>query len=186
MLRFEHWVSGMRVRLWLLLPLLLIANYFFAVARHEGAHALVALSSGSVLLDVHIWPPQGWNLSWITHLDPPTRGAASVQFQAALPYLISLLFLLASLYYLSANQRRSDWLWWNVTLTGVIFPLADLAAGTTAYWFADNDFFHIFGSGSNGVRAALSFWVLVLGTVSLWVLHRRRPRSMAPGEGAQP
>jgi hypothetical protein len=122
-------------------------------------------------VDFHIWPPRGTNLSWITQLDHPARSAASIGFQAALPYLVSIVILAACLFYLSAGRKR-DFLWLNVVLTGVLFPLADISFGVAAYWFSDNDFHHIFGSGSLVARAVLTFWVAVLAALSALSLGR--------------
>ncbi len=160
--------------LWIALPLLLVANYFFAVARHEWSHAWVAMASGSLVVDVHIWPPKGWNLSWMTEITNPQRSLASLRLQGALPYLISLFMLLGGLFYLSglSGAPRRSFLWLNVVLTAVIFPLADLVAGVGAYWLAENDFYYVFGPGTLLLRGVLSFWVLVLGGLAVWLVFR--------------
>jgi len=170
--------------LWIALPFLLVANYFFAVARHEWAHALVATASGSIVVDVHIWPPDGLNLSWMTEITNPSRSLGSLRLQGAMPYLISLLLLLAGLLYLAGAPRRG-FLWLNVVLTAVAFPLADLVAGVGAYWFSGNDFYYVFGPGTLMVRVVLSFWLLVLGLQAVWLILRRPGRARERGKRAE-
>jgi hypothetical protein len=156
--------------LWLLV---LVANYVFMVVRHEGCHALVAWASGVSILEVHVWPPANGNLSWIT-TGPGMRSPAVVQLQAALPHLVSLGMVFAALYYLGRSGVRG----WrrHVVVTGVLFPVLDLAIGVVGYWFFDNDYAFIFGAGDAVVRTVLTLWLLTLIGLASWVLLRRRPR----------
>lgn len=160
------------------IPLLLAANYLFMVARHEGAHAVVAWASGATVVDVHLWPPAGGNLSWTTVVAFDPRPAGVVMLQAALPLLLSLALLLASLWWL-AGPRRHPRLALHVGLTGVAFPLLDLATSTATYWIGDNDFAYLFGPGSTGVRLVLSLQVTALAATAAVILWTRRKEHRA-------
>ena len=162
---------------------LLVANYFFMILRHEGCHALVAVAAGSEIVDFHIWPPRGLNLSWITAFSATPRSLASLRLEAAAPYLVSLLLLCGSLWYLTGT-RRSGFLKSNIVLTGVVFALADLALGGAGYWVADNDLAYVFGPGTTASRLFASLWVVILAGVSGLILFhpaRRRLESRLAG-----
>jgi hypothetical protein len=159
-------------------PLLLAANYLFMVARHEGAHALVAWASGASIVDVHLWPPVGGNLSWITTVSFEPRAGAVVKLEAALPHLISLAMLLLSLWWLT-GQKRPRRLALQVELTGVAFPLLDLVTSTSTYWIGDNDFYYLFGPGRPGVRLLLSACVVGLSATAGWIAWTRRKEDRA-------
>jgi len=171
------------VRRGILLCALLVANYFFMLVRHEGCHALVAVAAGSEIVDFHVWPPRGWNLSWITAFSTAPRSPASLRVEAAAPYAVSLLLLCASLWVL-AGPRLAGWRRWNVVLTGVVFALADLALGVAGYWVADNDLAYVLGPGTTASRLIASLWVALLaGLGGLVLLHpaRRRPAGSLAG-----
>ena len=155
----------------LLLAFVLAANYLLMVARHEGCHALVAFLSGADMIDSHLWPPQGWNLSWTTVVSLSPRPPWVIRLQATLPYLVDLAFVAASLIYLLSIRVGGFWRL-NVALTGIVFPLADLSLSVGAYWFADNDYFFVFGPGRLFVRATLSTCVLVLMALCGWLVVR--------------
>lgn len=157
----------------LLIPGLLVANYFFMVIRHEAAHGMVALLFGDSILDFHIWPPANGNLSWITTLSFAQRTPASMQLQASLPHLVSLVLLLSSLFWL-ASSRPAPFVRLNIELTGVAFPLLDLGSSVVAYWIGDNDFYFVFGRGTPLIRVVLSTWVLALALFALWIVVSRR------------
>ncbi len=164
------------------IPVLLVANYFVMVVRHEGCHALVVLLTGGHITAFHVWPPRGANLSWITEA-PRLRSAGVVQLQAMLPHLVAVGLVLASLWYLGGARRMGFWQL-NVALTGVVFPLIDLTLSVGSYWFADNDFFFVFGPGRLAVRATLTFWLLVMIGLAVFVLWRRRAGSARATSGA--
>jgi len=165
------------VRRGILLCALLAANYFFMLVRHEGCHALVALAAGSEIVEFHVWPPRGLNLSWITAFSATPRSSASLRVEAAAPYVASLLLLCGSLWTL-AGPRRAGLLRSNVVLTGVIFALADLALGVAGYWVADNDLAWVFGPGTTASRLFASFWVAALAGLSgLILFHPARRRA---------
>ena len=128
--------------------------------------------------------PQGSTLSSFKIPDPdPRDGSVPNVLQAALPYLVSLAILAACLLYLGMPRERG-FVWLNIVLTGVLFPLADISFGVTAYWFADNDFYYIFGSGSLTARVVLSFWVAVLAVLSFWIVGRASRARLSHAEEA--
>ena len=144
---------------------ILAGNYLFLVARHEGCHALAATLTGAVVLDVHLWPPRGGNLSWITILATRPRAPWEIQLQALAPYAMSLLIAMATLHHLSSPaawtpSRR------NLALTGVVFPLLDLSLGVGTYGFSASDFRYVFGPPTRAVKIVLGMWVGVLA--ALW------------------
>lgn len=152
----------------LVLPVLLVANYFFMVSRHEGCHALVAWLTGGRIVEFHVWPPAHWNLSWIVEA-PRVRSPRLVQFQAALPHLLSLGFVFAGMYHLSRITALTATAC-NILLTAVVFPLIDLTLSVCSYWFVDNDYSFIFGSGQLVVRATLTIWLTTLLILAAWVV----------------
>jgi len=162
---------------WVLVPVVLIANYFFMVVRHEGCHALVAWMSGAPILEFHIWPPDGYNLSWIV-TGAAVRSAAVVGLQAALPHIVSLLMVFASLIYLA---RPAPWtaVDSNTALAGLCFPLLDLSLTVGGYWYGTNDLSYVFGPGSTFLKVVVSAWVAALLLLAAWVLSRR----WAPAHG---
>jgi hypothetical protein len=109
------------------------------------------------------------------------RSAAAVQVQAMLPHVVAVGMVAVSLSYLSGARRMGFWQV-NVVLTGVVFPLIDLGLGVGAYWFADNDYFFLFGPGTLTVRATLTLWFLVLIGLSALVLLRRRNGAGEPAK----
>lgn len=164
----------------LVLPLLLVANYFFMVCRHEGCHALVVWWTGGHLVDFHVWPPAHWNLSWIVEA-PRVRSPGVLQLQAALPHLVSLGFVFAGLYYLSSVTALTATAY-NVLVTAVVFPLVDLTLSVGGYWFVDNDYGFIFGPGHFVMRATLTAWlttVLLLAALVVVRITRGRASSTA-------
>jgi hypothetical protein len=165
------------MRRWAVLCLLLVANYFFMLVRHEGCHALVAVAAGSEIVDFHVWPPRGLNLSWITAFSATPRSLASLRLEAAAPYLVSLLLLCGSLWYL-AEPRRPGFLKSNLVLTGVVFAVADLALGVAGYWVADNDLSFVFGSGTTASRLFASVWVVALAGISGLILFHPAKRRL--------
>ena len=172
-----------------LIPVLIVANYFFMVVRHESCHALVALLTGGHITAFHVWPPRGVNLSWITEA-PRVRSVAEVQLQAMLPHVAGVAMVAASLFYLGGVRRMGFWQL-NVVLTGVVFPLIDLGLSVGAYWFANNDYFFIFGPGT--LPRAGDSDVLVSGADGSLRLRavapprrRRRAREWRLGESPTP
>lgn len=155
----------------LLVLALLVPNYLFLFARHEACHALVALASGSSIVDFHIWPPRGWNLSWITEFSPVPRSALSLGIQASAPYVVDLALVLGSLWILAKPAGLGFWRL-NLLLTGLLFPLLDLGLAVAAYWFAGNDLTFIFGPGGAVLRITLSAWILGLCGLSVLVIRR--------------
>lgn len=159
----------------LVLLALLVANYVFMVFRHEGCHALVAWLTGGRILEFHVWPPAHWNLGWIVEA-PRVRSLRVVQFQAALPHVVSLGLVFAGMYYLSGITAPTATAC-NVLLTAVVFPLIDLTLSVCSYWFVDNDYSFIFGSGQFVFRATLTFWLTTMFILAAWVVgHAARVR----------
>jgi len=161
----------------LVLPVLLVANYFFMVLRHEACHALVVWWTGGRLVEFHVWPPAHWSLSWIVEA-PRLRSPRLVQLQAALPHLVSLGFVFGGLYYLSGITAFTSTAF-NVLLTAVVFPLIDLTLSVGSYWFVDNDYAFIFGPGHLLVRATLTIWLTTVLMLAAWVAARSRRRQVS-------
>jgi len=150
------------VRPWhlLLLPLVLAANYAVAVARHEWSHTLVARAFGADVPEIHLWPPRGVNLSWITlgFRRPPHPWA--VPAQAAAPYVVALALITASLWGLGrlpAGIVRA-----NLVVTGVIFPGAELVTNVLAYWRAPNDLYWMLGTHAVAARVGVTLAVVLV------------------------
>lgn len=164
-------------------PGLVAAQIAFAVVRHEACHALAARLGGARSVDVHLWPPRGFDLAWTTVLPAGPRAPAVVAWEAGLPHLVSLAMILATAWWL-AGAPRLGFLGWNVVVAGAVLPWLDLALGVASYWFAPNDLFWIFGTGDLGVRLFLSSVVLLLGALVFAVIHANargaRARRNAP------
>ncbi len=165
-----------RARLLALAPGLLAVQVAFAVIRHEGCHALAALIGGAQSVDVHLWPPRGFDLAWTTVLPAGPRTPAAVAWEAGLPHLVSLAMILATAWWL-AGAPRLGFLGWNVVLAGAVLPWLDLALGVASYWFAPNDLFWIFGDGDLRIRASLSAGALLLGALVFAVIRNAAARA---------
>lgn len=160
-------MTARRAAPWAALPLLLGAHWMFMLARHEGAHALVAVFTGARVVDIHLWPPAGGSLSWVTAIPLRPRSPAEVQLQALAPYAASLAMVIATLHGLSRRPGRWGFARVNLALGGLAFPLLDLALGVVAYWLAPSDLRLAFGSAAPGVGIAISLWLAALGALSL-------------------
>ena len=148
-----------------LLPLVLPANYLFAVARHEGTHALVARAFGAEIAEVHLWPPRGVNLSWLTigFRHPPH--AAAVPAEAAAPYVVAVALIALGLWW--AGRLPSGFLRANVLLTAVVFPAAEIATNVLAFWKGPNDFYFVLGTQALVARVLVTATAAVVGIAAV-------------------
>ena len=156
--------------------MLLAAHYLFAISRHEGCHALVALAFGGEILDVHLWPPTTRNLAWISVWPTVPRSPASLRLQAALPYLVALALLWFSLYWLADGSSGARFLRFNVWLGGVVLPLAELSGGLLGYFLGRGDWRMALGPPTPMLLLVLSGWMAVFVALALWLARKRRSR----------
>lgn len=156
-----------RLRLWhlTLLPLVLPADYLFAVARHEGSHALVALAFGADIAEFHLWPPRGVNLSWITIGFRRVPASAAVPLQAAAPYVVAVALIAGSLRL--AGRLPSGFWRANLLLAGVVFPCAEIATNVLAFWMGPNDFFYALGTQALVARLLVTAAAAAVGLAAL-------------------
>ncbi len=156
------------VRPWhlMVLPLVLAANYLFAVARHEWSHTLVARAFGADVPEIHLWPPRGVNLSWITLGFRRPPHPLVVPLQAAAPYVVALVLIAASLW--GASRLPAGIVRANVIVTGVIFPCAEILTNVLAYWLAPNDLFWMLGTRALAARIAATVLAGVVLTGAGW------------------
>lgn len=141
-----------------------VANYFFMVGRHEGAHSLAAMLTGARVVDVHLWPPEHGNLAWTTVVATRIRQPWEIAVQAALPHLLSIATIITALALLSrvrASFQR------YLLLACVWFPLADLTLHVVTYREARNDLFFVFGPSSTGTLVVLGGWIAGLAVLSV-------------------
>jgi hypothetical protein len=170
------------------LPLVTAANYLVMATRHEAAHGLVVLAFGGEIADVHVWPPRGANLSWITFRLPLAAPPQAVWLQAVAPFVVAVALIAAGI--ALARRLPSGILRANLALTLVVFPCVEIVANAVGYWYAPNDLFWVLGGRTPQLR-----WMVVGGSTVivttalaglLATLAVRRPGPVAPSPALVP
>lgn len=89
--------------------------------RHEGGHALVALASGTEIVEFVFWPTEGY-WGYVSYRGNPP----SILFDAA-PYLVDALTFLAFFLICMLVVFKWRWLWINLIAIGIVSPLVNSA-----------------------------------------------------------